>query len=125
MKWQGRSRRKYTGGRIVRARGKRKSEFGREESETHLNETRRKNIDTYGGNRKVRLLRCNKANVTNTVSGTTKQVTIETVEDNPANKHYVRRNILTKGTIIKTELGTARITNRPGQDGVVNAVLLT
>ena len=38
--------------------------------------------------------------------------------------HYMRRNILTKGAIIKTELGDARITNRPGQDGVINAILL-
>jgi len=37
----------------------------------------------------------------------------------------MRRNILTRGAVIKTEIGDARITNRPGQDGVVNAILLT
>jgi len=36
----------------------------------------------------------------------------------------MRRSILTKGAIIKTEIGDARITNRPGQDGIINAVLL-
>ena len=46
------------------------------------------------------------------------------VVENPANRHYIRRNILTRGTIIKTEKGNARITSRPGQDGVVNAVLI-
>jgi small subunit ribosomal protein S8e len=51
-------------------------------------------------------------------------VKIETVKDNKANLHYMRRSILTKGAVIKTELGDARITNRPGQDGVVNAILL-
>ena len=46
------------------------------------------------------------------------------VKDNKANLHYMRRNILTKGAVIKTEIGDARITNRPGQDGVINAILL-
>ena len=43
--------------------------------------------------------------------------------ENPANPNYVRRNLLTKGAIIKTELGNARILSRPGQDGTINAVL--
>ena len=49
---------------------------------------------------------------------------IEIVTANPANRHYVRRNIMTKGTIIKTDKGDARVTSRPGQDGVINAVLI-
>ena len=53
-----------------------------------------------------------------------KRVKIETVIDNPANRNFIRRNILTKGTIVKTELGKARITNRPGQEAHVNAVLI-
>ena len=36
----------------------------------------------------------------------------------------VRRNILTKGAIIETDAGKAKITNRPGQEGTVNAVLV-
>ncbi|MEK6848627.1 MAG: 30S ribosomal protein S8e, partial [Nanoarchaeota archaeon] len=43
----------------------------------------------------------------------------------PANRHFIRRNIMTKGSVIDTELGKARITSRPGQDGVVNAVLIS
>ena len=31
---------------------------------------------------------------------------------------------MTKGTIVQTEAGSARITSRPGQDGVVNAILI-
>jgi len=30
--------------------------------------------------------------------------------------------LLTKGALIETEIGLARVTSRPGQDGVVNAV---
>jgi small subunit ribosomal protein S8e len=36
----------------------------------------------------------------------------------------VRRNIVTKGAIIETDAGQARVVSRPGQDGQVNAVLL-
>lgn len=124
MQYQGKSRRKYTGGRRIASKGKRKFELGREAAESHLDETRRKNVDTLGGNRKVRLLRCNMANLTDPSNNTTRQVSIETVVDNNSNKHYVRRNILSRGGIVRTEMGNARITSRPGQDGVVNAVLI-
>jgi small subunit ribosomal protein S8e len=124
MRWQGNSRRKVTGGKIIAARGKRKFEMGRESAETRISEVKRKKISTMGGNRKVRLLQCNIANVTNPKDGKTVTTSIETVIENTANKHYVRRNILTKGSVIRTAVGTAKITSRPGQDGVVNAVLI-
>ena len=124
MQYQGKSRRKFTGGRRIASKGKRKLELGREAAEPHMDETRRKNVDTLGGNRKVRLLRCNVANVTDPSNNTTRQVSLETVVDNESNKHYIRRNILSRGGIVRTEIGNARITSRPGQDGVVNAVLI-
>ena len=46
------------------------------------------------------------------------------VIDNPASKDFIRRKIITKGAIIKTEIGDAKVTSRPGQDGVINAVLI-
>ena len=49
---------------------------------------------------------------------------IKTVIESPDNRHYARENVLTKGAIIDTEAGKARITSRPGQEGVVNAVLI-
>jgi small subunit ribosomal protein S8e len=73
---------------------------------------------------KVRALRLNVASVSNPATGETKKSGILNVEANPANINYVRRNLLTKGAIITTELGRARIVSRPGQDGVVNAVLI-
>jgi small subunit ribosomal protein S8e len=124
MRWQGSSRRKVTGGKIIASRGKRKFEMGRESADTRISEVKRKNVSTMGGNRKVRLLQCNIANVTNPKDGKTVSASIETVLDNTANKHYVRRNILTRGSVIRTAIGTARVTSRPGQDGVVNAVLI-
>lgn len=124
MRWQGNSKRKATGGKVITARGKRKFEMGRESAETRISDIKRKNVHTMGGNRKVRLLQCNIANVTNPKDGKTTSAPIERVLDNTANKHYIRRNILTKGSVIRTSLGTARVTSRPGQDGVVNAVLI-
>jgi len=124
MRWQGKSRRKVSGGRVVLSRGKRRFELGREPALTHVSEERRlKKVRARGGNIKLRLLRVNEAVVVDK-EGRARKVKIEMVVDNPANKHFVRRNIITKGAIIKTELGDAKVTSRPGQDGVVNAVLI-
>ncbi|MDK2854427.1 MAG: small subunit ribosomal protein S8e [Thermococcaceae archaeon] len=122
--WQGRSLKKPSGGRIVLARKKRKRELGREPAFTRVVEDNeeRKIIRTYGGNRKVRLVKALYANVFENGKG--KKVKIISVVENPANRQYIRRNIITKGAIIQTEIGKAIVTSRPGQDGVVNAVLI-
>ena len=124
MQWQGESVRKVTGGRRRPAQMKRRAEIGLAPADTHIGEDRRRIIRTFGGNDKVRALRATFANVTSPVNGETRKVKIEKVEENGANPNYVRRNLLTKGAIIKTELGRARIMSRPGQDGIINALLL-
>jgi small subunit ribosomal protein S8e len=124
MQWQGESVRKITGGRRRPAAMKRRAEIGLAPADTHIGEDRVRIIRTFGGNDKVRALRASVANVTNPKNGETKKVKIQTVEKNTANPNYVRRNLLTKGAVIKTELGHARITSRPGQDGIINALLL-
>jgi small subunit ribosomal protein S8e len=45
------------------------------------------------------------------------------VKESPANRDYGRRGVITRGAVIDTELGEARVTSRPSDDGVVNAVL--
>jgi small subunit ribosomal protein S8e len=124
MQWHGRSVRSMTGGRLRPSRKKRRVEIGRAPSDAHIGETRNRIIRTHGGNRKVRTLRATYANVADPKTGKSTRSVIETVEQNPANPNYVRRNLLTKGAIIKTGLGRARIVSRPGQDGVINAVLI-
>lgn len=124
MQWQAESVRKVTGGRRRPAQNKRRAEIGRAPADTHIGENRTRIIRTYGGNNFVVALRANYANVTDPKNGDTKKAKIETVEKNTANPNYVRRNLLTKGAVIKTEIGSARITSRPGQDGIINAVLL-
>ena len=124
MHWHGRSIRKPSGGRYHPAQGKRRAEIGSPSTDTHIGDARRKVSRRFGGNTKVRVLREQYVMVANRATGEVKKVRIETVEQNIANPNYVRRNLLTKGAVIRTESGKARITSRPGQDGVINAVLL-
>ena len=44
--------------------------------------------------------------------------------ENPANIHYVRRNIITRGAVVDTSAGKARVTSRPGQTGALSGVLV-
>jgi len=124
MLWQGRSVRSETGGRLKLSRSKRRVEIGRSPADTHIGEDRHKIVRTHGGNTKVRALRASFANVADPKTGKSKKVAIKNVEANTANPNYVRRNLLTKGAVIKTELGSAKIVSRPGQDGIINAVLV-
>ncbi|MHC1593476.1 MAG: 30S ribosomal protein S8e [Methermicoccaceae archaeon] len=123
MRWQGKSKRMFTGGRLIRSRGKKKYELGREPTNTHLSPERRKRVRGMGGNLKVVLLRGQVASVSDE-AGNTRKVKLENVIENPANEHYVRRNIITKGCTVLTEIGKARVVSRPGQSGTINAVLL-
>jgi small subunit ribosomal protein S8e len=122
--WQGRSVRRESGKRYRISRRKKRFEIGRAPADTTLGESRNRLIRTRGGNLKVRALRTQYANISTPATGVTKKAKIETVVENRADPNYMRRNILTRGAIIKTELGKARVVSRPAQDGVVNAVLI-
>lgn len=124
MRWHGKSKRKYTGGRLHYSRRKKAFEAGRPATDTVIGTERRKKVRTMGGNIKFRLLRCEFANVSDPKSGVTKQSRIVTVKSNTANTFFVRRNITTKGAVIETDLGDAVVTSRPGRDGIVNAKLI-
>lgn len=123
-RWQGRSRTKPSGGRIWARRKKRKREMGSEFVEAKLGAPKRAEQRTLGGGRKFRSLSANVANVTDPKTGRATQAKILTVVENPADSHFVRRNVLTRGAVIETELGRARVTSRPGQTDTVNAVLI-
>jgi small subunit ribosomal protein S8e len=122
--WQGRAKRKSTGGRYRPLRKKRKHEIGREQQFAFLGTERLKLYRTRGGNRKVRVLGAEFANVLDPKTSATKKVKILTVKENRSNPHFVTRNILTRGATIETEMGLAKVTSKPGQHGVVNAVLV-
>lgn len=124
MKWQGKSRKKETGGKRKLARKKRRYELGREKTTPVIGAERHKRVRIRGDNQRIRVMASNVANITDPETHETERAEIQDVLENPANPHYVRRNILTKGAIIQTDKGKARITSRPGQDGCINAVLL-
>ena len=122
--WQGGSKRKSTGGRRMMAHKKRKFEIGREPVLTTIGDNKRKYVRIRAGVTRVRMLKAGTANVTNPKTGKTASAKIQTVTGNPANINYVRRNIITKGALIQTSAGNARVTSRPGQHGAINAVLV-
>jgi small subunit ribosomal protein S8e len=122
--WQGKSKRKKTGGRRWYARGKRKREIGKESVPVLMDKPKTKKARGFGKNQKIKILSTNTINVTDPATGKTTKAPFKNVIENSANPHYVRGNIVTKGAIVETGLGKAKITSRPGQDGVLNAVLI-
>ena len=124
-KWHGISRRKSTGGRMKQARGKRRTEISSENQFAYLGEEdQRKNYRKTAGSQTVRLLSVHEINVNDPKEGKTVRATINTVLENDADPNYVRRNIVTKGAIVDTDIGRVRVTSRPGMHGVVSGVLL-
>ncbi len=117
--WHKRSQTKKSGGKTRSYRKSRKYDIGSEFSEPQFGGSKVVFKETRGGNSKTVVRKAETANLA--VDGEVKEVEIEAVEENPANPNFVRRSLLTKGTIVQTSEGKAEITSRPGQDGVINA----
>ena len=115
---------KPSGGRIWASRKKRKREMGSEFVEPKLGPTKLVRRRAFGGALKFGLLGSDTANVMDPETGRVTKAKILRVVENPADPHFVRRNVLTRGAVIETELGKARVTSRPGQSGAVDAVLI-
>jgi small subunit ribosomal protein S8e len=103
-------------------RKKRLSEIGSDPTLTKVGNLSKKGRRARGGTKMTRLITTDTCNLN--INGKFKKSKIKTVKENPANRHFVRMNVLTKGSVVETEDGLARITSRPGKDGVVNAVLI-
>jgi len=119
-----RSKRKVSGGLYKRLRKKRLTDLARNPALTKIASIRKSNLRTQGGHNKIITLSTNEANIYDPKSKKFKKATIKMVVENKANKDFVRMNILTKGAIIETDLGKARIINRPGQEPQINAILV-
>ena len=117
-------KKKMSGGTKRSYRMKRRFEKGSFPTETTHAEDRKKISRRHGGNIKIRLISATHVNLSNPTTGKTERVEILRVVKNPANVDYDRRGVITKGTIVETPSGTARLTSRPGQDGVANAVII-
>jgi small subunit ribosomal protein S8e len=117
-------KRKVTGGRRRASRGRRRYEKDMYPVETTVGEHKVKIRRVRGGGIKVSLVSDQFANVIiDRRTGQSKRVKIMRVIANSADRDYERRGVLTRGSIIETEVGRATVTSRPSQDGVVNAVL--
>jgi len=122
-------KRKPTGGRKRPFRQKKKRHIGRFPTDTkvageELTDDVRKKIRVKGGGVKVRLYYAKWANILDPETKTFSKARILSVVENKANREFKRRQIITRGAIILTEIGEAMVTSRPGQDGVVNAILI-
>ncbi|HJU78929.1 MAG TPA: 30S ribosomal protein S8e [Nitrososphaeraceae archaeon] len=116
--------RKYTGGRKIAMRSRRKFEIDRYPNEALIGNDIKVTRRIRGDNSKTALKTVEFANVSNVEENKTIKSKILRVIKNTANKDYERRGVITKGTVIETELGLARVVSRPGQVGVINALQL-
>ncbi len=122
--WLKRSRRKLSGGLIKQSASKKKRDVGRYPAETQMGSRRLKAVRTRGGNTKFRLLKDEFANILDQSTGISQKVKIIDVVENKANREYARRRVITKGSVIETELGKALVTSRPGQHGIIAGILI-
>lgn len=116
---------KPSGGRYKSSRDKRLFERGRVPVLTKIGKEKKVCLRTKGGGEKHKMLVAQTANLFDPKTNKFSKTNIKIVTACPANRHYVRRNIIVKGSIIETDRGKARVTSRPGQTGVINAVLVS
>lgn len=119
---QKRSQRKPSGARYKVAPTKRTHQKGSVATRTVVGAPRKTLTRVKGGNQKNHTLSTNTINVYDEKSKKHTKATIASVSENSANRNFVRRNIMTKGTIVETSVGKVKITNRPGQEGTVNGI---
>jgi len=122
----GAKKRKASGARRRTLRDKKKHELGSLPTHTVIGKEKdvRKKVKAKGTIHKVKVKKALYANVLDPKTKKYQKVKLLSEKENPANRNYSRQNIITKGSIVTTEVGDVRITSRPGQTGSVNAVLL-
>ena len=112
-----------SGGRRIKRRDKKLSHAGGVFTATRVD---KENLNVVARGRgatiKIKLKRAGFVNVVGKDGKIAKTKIIDVIES--VNPEYVRGKIITKGCIITTDLGKVRVTNRVGQDGVVNGVLV-
>ena len=114
--------RKKTGGKYHKARKKKLFERAGQARSTRLGNEKKRSKKTVGGKMKIFLLQGKVININE--KGKNRRIEIKNVLETPSNKFLARQNIITKGTIVETELGKVRVTNRPSQEGMINGVLV-
>ncbi|MFH1711221.1 MAG: 30S ribosomal protein S8e [Nanoarchaeota archaeon] len=113
---------KISGGRYKKRRKKKLYERPGQRRKVALGTEKKKTQKVMGGNKKTFLLKANMVNVM--IGNKIQKLEIKNVLETPANRFLARQNILSKGTIVQTDKGKVRITNRPSQEGMINGVLI-
>ncbi|HIH15708.1 MAG TPA: 30S ribosomal protein S8e [Nanoarchaeota archaeon] len=119
-----RSKRKITGGRYQKYRKKRVFELRSPGILTKLAEKKTKTTRGVGGTTKQKVLSANVVHVFDPKTKKYSSEKIKTILENTANRHFVRRNIMTKGAVVETVKGKVKITSRPGQVGVLQGIFI-
>ncbi len=114
--------RKKSGGKYIKRRKKKKYEIPGQRRTVKLGEEKKKIKRIKGNNKKIFLVKSKFVNVQ--LENKKKKVEIKNVIETPSNKFLARQNIITKGTIVETELGKVKITNRPSQESNINGILM-
>ena len=113
---------KITGGRRHPLRTKRKYEIDRFPNEAITGQQTTVTRQVRGGDVKTGLKTIDHVNLA-LAEGKVKKSKILKVLENATNSDYQRRGVISMGAILETEDGKCRVVSRPGQHGVVNAIL--
>lgn len=113
---------KVSGGKYIRNRKKKAFELAGQRKVVKLGTEKRKMKRVTGGNVKPFLLGAKFVNIQGKEKN--KKAEIKNVLETPSDRFLARQNIITKGTILETDLGKVRVTNRPTQEGIVNGILI-
>jgi small subunit ribosomal protein S8e len=113
---------KISGGKYIQRRKKKLREIAGQKKVIKLGADRRKVKKVTGGNKKVFLFGAKFVNVQE--KGKSKKMEIKNVIETPSNRFLARQNIITKGTILLTDSGNVKVTNRPTQQGIVNGIIV-
>lgn len=114
---------KITGGIRHPLKTRRKFQINRYPNEALLGDQETITRKTRGNNRKTGLKKASHVNLV-LPDAKIKRSKIVKVLENQTNNDYQRRGVITKGAIVETEDGKCRIVSRPGQNGVINAILV-
>lgn len=113
---------KISGGRYRRSRGRKLCERPGQKRLVKLGEEKRKVSRVCGGNKKNLLFTAKFVNIQGKEKN--KKAEIKNVLETPSNRFLARQNVITKGTVVMTDLGKVKITNRPAQEGIINGILV-
>ena len=113
---------KITGGRRHPLRTRRKYEIDRFPNEPTIGEEVTVTRKVRGKNLKTSIKTIDFVNLA--INSEVKKVKIIRVLENATNNDYQRRGVISKGAVLETKEGKCRVISRPGQHGVVNAILV-